>query len=127
MTMMIVGLIMGLLQMEYVRVNYDIPAQGQKITLYLFEAGLILFCLSPRVESLFKKNFVTCIILYIGEISLGIYFTHVYLIWIVERLFPQIRESWLIMWLFSILLTIGLVIAVKRVSPSFAKKYLGYR
>lgn len=125
--MMIVGLGGGLMQMQLIRDYFGISAQGQKITLYIFDAGFILLCMSKKCELLYRKSLLTRVILYVGEISFGIYFTHIYMIWIADRFFPQMRGSWLVLWLFSIFLSIGFIAMMKRVAPEYSKKYLGYR
>lgn len=126
-SLMVTGIILGLLQMQYIRETFAISAQGQKITLYLFDAGVILFCMSQKCESAYRANPINRLILYIGEISFGIYFTHVYLIYIADRFFPAMRENWIILWLFSLILTMLIIMAVKKIAPVYAKKYLGYR
>ncbi len=125
--MMSVGLISGLFHMEWLHQTYDTIQVGQKATLYLFDAGFILFCMSSKVESWYRDNQMTRIILRIGEISFGIYFTHVYLIFIADRFFPSMRSNWLLLWSFSLILTIAVILAVKHVAPDWSRRYLGYR
>lgn len=125
--MMIVGLSLGFMEMEYIRSISNQPGVGQKITLYLFDAGFILLCMSKKVESAYRDNILTRRILFVGEISFGIYFTHVYLIFIGDKFLPHLRDHWLPLWLFSLLLTILIIVVIKKISPDFSKKYLGYR
>lgn len=125
--MIIIGLILGMIHMQYLRFNYGIVATGQKFSLYLFDLGIILLCMSKKCESLYKTNLLTRIILYIGEISFGIYFTHVYLIYITDRFFPWMRELWIVLWFISLLLTIGIIEICKKISPTLSRKFLGYR
>ena len=126
-TLIAVGFVCGILHMQFLRSNLGIQGDGQKLSLYLFDAGIILLCLSERVEKWYRDNRFTRVVLYVGVISFGIYFTHVYLIFIISRLAPQLRNSWLLMWLLSILLTIAFIAGVKRVIPVYARRYLGYR
>lgn len=125
--LMIVGLITGLMQMDYVESHTDMPGQGQKITLFLFDAGFILLCMSGKMESLYRDNVLTRTILYVGEISFGIYFTHVYLIFLINRMAPSLPGLWPVKWLLSIILTIAFIAFVKRLFPAIARRYLGYR
>lgn len=125
--LMIAGLTLGLMQMEYIRDTFGISGQGQKITLYLFDVGFILLCMSKKCESAYSTNPINRLVLYIGEISFGIYFTHVYLIYIADHFFPTMRENWISLWLFSLILTMLIIMAVKKIAPLHAKKYLGYR
>lgn len=125
--MIIVGLIIGLLHMHCLRSFYGVSGQGQKISLYLFDIGVILLCLSKKLETSYKENFLNKIILYVGEISFGIYFTHVYLISIADKFFPWMRESWILLWIFSTVLTITIIIIFKKIAPVYSRKYFGYR
>lgn len=125
--LIVAGLCLGLLQMEYVRNHYGISAHGQKTMLFLFEAGVILLCMSEKCEKMFRLNPATRPLLYIGEISFGIYFTHVYLIELVMRFAPQWHEQWALLWLLSVVLTVAIIATVKRIAPNAARKYLGYR
>lgn len=126
-TMMIVGLIAGLLQMDYIEANSTMPGQGQKITLFLFDTGFILLCMSKKVESCYRNNALTHPILYIGEISFGIYFTHVYLIFFFDRFFPALRHGWILLFLLSLIITMLFIDSVKRIAPQWSRRYLGYR
>lgn len=126
-TMIILGLIIGIVHMQYIRDTYGISAQGQKVSLYIFDVGFILLCMSKKVEMFYRNNWINRFILFIGEISFGIYFTHVYLIFLCDRYFPHLRDNWLSLWLTSMILTIGIIMATKKIAPAYAKKYLGYR
>lgn len=125
--MMIIGIASGMLQMEWIRDQYGVSAQGQKITLYIFDIGFILLCMSHKVELLYRNNRLTRLILYIGEISFGIYFTHVYLILIANRFLPFVNGNWAFLWGVSLLLTIAAIALVKRIAPVWSRRYLGYR
>ena len=122
-----IGIILGLLHMQYIKDAFGVSAPGQKISLYLFDVGVILLCMSKKAEQRYRDNILTRTILFVGEISFGIYFTHMYLIFIADRFFPHLRDSWPAIWIFSILLTIGIIVIAKKIAPTFSKKYLGYR
>lgn len=124
--MIVIGLILGIIQMQYIRINYEESGTGQKLFLYLYDIGIILLCMSRKCESLYKSNIITRLILYIGEISFGIYFTHVYLIFIVDRFF-HVCGSWFLLWGTSLLFTIGIIVICKKIVPVFSRKYFGYR
>ncbi len=125
--MIIIGILLGLLHMQYIKDTFGMSAPGQKISLYLFDAGVIMLCMSKRAEQLYRDNIFTRMILFVGEISFGIYFTHMYLIFLADRFLPHLHDSWLALWIFSILLTIGIVVITKKIAPTFSRKYLGYR
>jgi len=127
MLLIIGGLILGILQMEYLYNRYGIVATGQKTFLYLFDTGCILLCLSKKIENLYIDSWLNRLFLRIGEISFGIYFTHVYLIWIIERWVPQLKDNWFILWFATVCITILVIQLIKRVAPSLSLKYLGYR
>ena len=125
--MIVIGLIAGMMQTEFIREHYGISGGGQKVSLYLFDVGFILFCLSQKVEKSFRENRFTKILLYIGEISFGIYFTHPFMIRIVRSYIPLLQNQWIIPWLMSVLLTILFIAGIKKIVPEFSRKYLGYR
>jgi len=126
-TVMSVGLLLGLCHTEWLHRLTGTTQAGQKVTLYLFDAGFILFCMSSKVENWYRDNMVTRIILRIGEISFGIYFTHIYLIFIADHFFPAMRSEWFLLWSFSMVLTIAAILAVKRIAPEWSRRFLGYR
>lgn len=125
--MIVAGFCLGIIQMQFIRETYGMSAQGQKITLYLFDAGIILLAMSRKSENAYKNNVFTRIILWIGELSFGIYFTHIYVIWIAERFFTNINDSWILFWFLSLVITLLFITIVKKISPEYAKQYLGYR
>lgn len=125
--LMIVGLITGLIQMDYIETYTDMPGQGQKITLFLFDVGFILLCMSKKCEYCYSNNWFNRFILFIGEMSFGIYFTHIYIIWFSDRIFPSLREDWVTLWISSLLITILIIHITKKLAPKFSLKYLGYR
>lgn len=125
--MMVVGLLLGLYQMVWLQRAYGTMQVGQKVTLYLFDAGFILFCMSCKAESWYRDNTLTRMILRIGEISFGIYFTHIYIINLADRFFPTMRCEWLLLWTFTIILTIAVIFTVKRIAPGWSHRFLGYR
>lgn len=126
-SLMILGLGLGLLHMQYIRDTFGVSAQGQKSSLYVFDIGFLLFCMSKKCENLYKSNLITRLILYIGEISFGIYFTHIYVIWIVDHYITSLKGNWILLWLFCVLVTVVIINFIKYLMPNFSKKYLGYR
>lgn len=125
--MMLAGLAAGLWQMHWLQTHLGISATGQKLSLFLFDAGFILFCLSSKAEAAYRDNRLTRAVLYVGGISFGIYFTHIYLIWLFEKYAPALHACWWASWLACTALTILFIAAVKRLAPAAARRYLGYR
>lgn len=126
-TMMMAGMILGVNQMQWIETHSSIPGEGQKLSMYLFNAGAILFFLSAKIEKLFRENMLTRVVLYIGDISFGIYFTHVYLIWMLDSHYSSLRHHWVGLWMISLILTVIIIAGVKYCFPKFAKTFLGYR
>lgn len=125
--MIAIGIILGLIQMEWILREYGISAHGQKLGLYIFDIGFILICMSKKVEKMYKSNCVTKLILKTGEISFGIYFTHIYVIFIADHYYPSLRLHWIILWGISIIVTVGIILAVKKIAPNWSHRFLGYR
>lgn len=125
--MIVIGMLLGLLHLQYIEDAFGVSVTGQKISLYIFDAGVIMLCMSRKAEQLYRNNIVTRMILFVGEISFGIYLTHMYLISIADTFLPNLRDSWAALWIFSTSLTIGVIVITKRIAPAFSLKYLGYR
>lgn len=125
--MIITGYLLGIAEMHGVYELHKTTQVGQKVSLYLYDAGIILLTMSSKIERLYRENMFTSMVLYIGEISFGVYFTHVYFIFMANYFFPSIRGNWFLFWAFSLITTITFIAIVKRLSPSLSRRYLGYR
>ena len=124
---MILGIVLGLYEQKFIQDISGQLGQGQKLALYLFDVGFILFCFSEKIEKAYKDKFLTRFFLYVGEISFGIYFTHVYFINLMEKFLPTAMRSWMFGWLMSIVLTVLFISIVKKLFPNISKTYLAYR
>lgn len=99
---------------------------GIKLSSFIFSAGIIILLFSKQMENLFSLNKLTQIILYIGEISFGIYFLHMYVISLLNQF--NLLDNWMINWVITLLVTSILIIITKLILPkNFAIKYLGFR
>lgn len=123
--MIILGFVIAVIDMNELYELTGVYQVGQKTSLYLYDAGVILLLMSRKTESIFKKTKVTSLILYVGEISFGVYFLHVYLIFILNNF--NLGDNWFTSWITSTILTILIIIFMKRIAPKFSLKYLGFR
>lgn len=123
--LIIVGLIGSIIEIR----NY-FPLHGGglgiKFSSFVFSAGVILLLFSKDVRTLFRENGFTSIILFIGDISFGIYFTHVFTIAVLGHFHNF--DNWALKWLTVLIVTIVMIAGAKYILPkNIAKKYLGLR
>lgn len=110
--------------------KYYLPVHGSglgiKLSSFIFSAGVIILLFSESAEKLFRKNYISRGVIYIGEISFGIYLLHIYVCTVLIRLCPM--QIWIINWVLTLTITILLIMVVKRIIPQrFATRYLGFR
>jgi len=99
---------------------------GIKLSSFIFSAGVIMLMFSSKMESLFRKNKFMRMILYLGEISFGIYLLHMYVRVALSHVMPG--NSWLLNWIFTLALTVALIAFSKKVLPRhIAIRYFGLR
>lgn len=125
--MIIVGMIGGVLQEFWIMKTYNLIYDGQNALFYIFDIGFILLCLSKSIEKSFRINITTRLVLYIGDLSFGIYLMHVYTLLIYDQLFPSIRHQWMFSCIVVVALTVFFIVTIKRCLPQFSQKYLGFR
>ena len=94
---------------------------GYKFSAFIYSYGAVLFLFSKKIETLFLSNIrvVGSTISKIGVISFGIYLIHFKII--LYRFF----DNWIINWFVTLLLTISIILIIKKIFPQFSKKYLG--
>lgn len=100
---------------------------GQKASAFLFNAGIIFLLFCPSLKDAYKDTAWQRTVRWIGDMSFGIYFTHVFVIFIFHFFHLPIMESWLISVMAVMILTMAIIICCKKILPEFARKYLGYR
>lgn len=110
--------------------KYYLPIHGSglgiKLSSFIFSAGVIILLLSESMEKFFHKNYISRGVIYVGEISFGIYLLHMYVRTVLTRLCPT--QIWIINWVLTLTITVLLIMVVKRIIPQrFATKYLGFR
>lgn len=120
----IFGLITSVIETRYY-LSMRGSGLGIKLSSFIYSAGMIMLLFSEKVEKLFAENSLTRIVLYIGEVSFGIYLVHMYVRIAIGYLNIN---SWGIEWILTLLITIGIIAITKRILPEkFTKKYLGFR
>lgn len=124
--MIVVGMAVGMLQTGYLY-QLDVAYYGQKVSLYLFDAGMILLLMSSKIESNYRSNAFTRPILLCGEISFGIYFLHIYVIRYLNAYMPSLLNDWLLSTLLTLIITTAIILPIRRLWPQKAEKYLGFR
>lgn len=121
---MITGLLMSIVESIYF-INISGHGLGIKLSSFIFSVGVIIILFSKKIEVAIM-SIPLKIIIWIGEISFGIYFIHTYILEGVHKFLNS--ESWWTVWGITISISILSVIVLKAILPnSFAKKYLGLR
>lgn len=124
---MIFGLVLSLVETYFWQTQHNISAVGQKGSAIIFNIGILFLLFCPDVRSRYRDTKFQKFIRWIGDISFGIYFTHVLLIFMFRKYWGNIMESWVVSTLAVLGMTAFIVTICKRFAPGFSKKYLGYR
>ena len=120
----VVGLILQVIESNYLLDNFG-TGIGIKVSSFVFSSGIILSLMSQQAQNTFKMSKSIRIIAWIGEISFGIYLIHTYCIAALNKVINN--DNWILMWLFTLLLTLTVVIVMKKIVPaSILKKYFGF-
>lgn len=121
----IVGYLLSVIEcMVYLPINGG--GLGIKLSSFIFSSGVILLLFSEKVENKFSESRLTRPVVYIGEISFGIYLLHMYVRTALNHV--SHTESWLFDWATTLILSIGLIYLLKITLPkTFITKYLGIR
>jgi len=120
----LVGLVASVIESKYYLPMHG-GGTGIKLSSFLFSTGMITLLFSEKVEKLYSNNAITRAILYIGEISFGIYLIHMYVRIAIG--FIHIN-SWPIEWALTLGITIAIIVIAKRLfRQSFTRKCLGLR
>ena len=93
---------------------------GIKTSSFLYAAAIITMFFSTRMETLYsEKNIIVKIIRRIGNISFGVYLTHMFVLYLISHLVKT--DYWSINWI----LTFMLIRIAQKILPDKVIKYLG--
>ena len=121
----IIGLVASVIETKYYLPIHG-GGLGIKISSFVFSAGIIMLLYSEKAEKLFRINRLNKTLVFIGEISFGVYLLHIYVCVLMTRLCPT--QIWIINWTTTVVITIILIMVAKKILPQrFATKYLGFR
>jgi peptidoglycan/LPS O-acetylase OafA/YrhL len=121
--LVLIGVILECIETYYLNFNYE-GGIGIKLSSYIYSYGIILLLLSPKIEALYKDNYLTRTISYVGRNSFGLYLTHCYVITMVKVLYPI--SSWFLSYFVVVSLTILLVMMSRKIFPKYINKYIGF-
>ncbi len=121
----IIGLVASVIETKYYLPIHG-GGLGIKFSSFVFSAGIIMLLFSEKAEKLFRINRLNKALVFIGEISFGVYLLHIYVCVFLIRLCPT--QIWIINWTATLAITILLIMVAKKILPQrFATKYLGFR
>ena len=120
----LIGLALSIAEQIY-WISQGSQAWGIKLSSFIFSAGVIWLFFAKKLENNYSVNIFSTVINYIGGISFGIYLLHVYIIAVYSKVIMY--NGWLLNWVAILCLSCLTIWVVKKVVPSFAKKYLGFR
>ncbi len=99
---------------------------GLKMSTHLYSTFLILLLFSRRLQNAYTgQSFIARIVRKIGEVSFGVYLIHCYFIAVLIKLWPS--GNWFLTWLIVTGATVTVILAVRRIAPNFAERWLGFR
>lgn len=118
----LVGLVLSVYGSNYLYNHYS-TGVGIKPSALIFSHGVILLLFSSKAENFISKGGVIFkTVVFIGELSFGIYLTHCYVLRLVSRL--QIN-SWFIRFSLAIGITIIFIITLRKLNSTRYHKFLG--
>ena len=112
---MFIGFVASVAENYYFK-TYHTGGIGIKLSSFIFSTGVRLSLLSPKTEKRYKQNYLTRIILRIGEISFGIYFLHMYVKLGLEYLY--FSNNWFLDWCLILIIS-SLIILISKSIFSF--------
>lgn len=123
--LIIVGLLGSVIEARYY-LSINSPGIGViKLSAFIYSTGVLMLLFSEKVEKLYSTNKYTRVILFIGEISFGIYLLHMYLRNLVGHLHIH---SWIFEWAMTLVVTVLLIVIAKKIFPAnLIRKYFGIR
>lgn len=123
--MTVLGYLCSILEsIHYLSLNGN--GVGIKLSSFIYSAGIIMILFSLNTEKRYRENRFTRQILYIGEVSFGIYFIHMYVYTILQQLTGT--TDWIIGWSVTLIISCLCIAITKKFLPAkFSKKYLGFR
>lgn len=121
--LIIVGFVSQMIETHYL-MQLGKGGTGLKITSWIYSAGAIFLLFSLKIQKcLSSNNSLYRGIVKIGEISFGVYLAHMYFFLINAKFFKI--DNWLLLWCFVTILSIAIMLFLKKVVPSKYLKILG--
>lgn len=123
---MIAGMILQLIEMYFINTNLE-GGFGIKVSSLLYCYSCLMFLFSAKVEKWVSShtNIITKWLNKIGNVSFGVYLTHIYFIMFLSKFFTI--DNYFAKWAVVSLLSIAFVMVGKRIMPVFSEKYLGFK
>ena len=120
---LIIGFVLSVLEADYLLDHYG-KGIGIKPSAFIYSAGMIFLLFSKRMENLLSHAGVCYrFIVWIGNLSFGIYLIHCYFVSFVVKRLPI--DSWILRWALVLLLTALLIETIRKVLPAKCYKYIG--
>lgn len=116
------GLVVQMFETKFL-INCGNVGIGLKLSSWVYSAGMVLLLFSSKVERIITKDGrIYQMLVKVGEISFGVYLTHVYFLIIGSLLHTS---NWVVSFITVALMTILFVIVIKVVFPAKFWKLLG--
>ena len=117
----VAGLVMTIIENIFIKRG----VVGISISTWIYSFGMILLFFSSKVEKSIKRGVMFNSISFIGRISFGIYLTHVYFMWLIERYLNI--DLWCLLILLLASSSILFTLCLQKVLPSSIGKWLGLK
>lgn len=118
-----VGLVASVIESKYYLPMHG-SGMGIKLSSFVFSAGMIMLLFCEKLERIFRKNYVTKLIIYVWGASFPIYLIHMYVKIILSQF--MVLYLWAMSWMVILIISLVIIELLRRLLPAkFAKTYLG--
>lgn len=126
---LVVGLIFSIILMmveSYALIQFNKNGLGLKPSVYLYSTFVIMILFSDTIRCSYQENkLINRLISYVGRISFGIYLIHRYIILVMSNIVGDC--PWVINWMTALIISVFVIVLVRRISPKVFLKYIGFQ
>ena len=118
----LVGVVLSVYESIYLYGHFA-TGVGIKSTAFIYSFGAILLLFSAKVEAIITKtSIIFKALVFVGELSFGVYLTHCYTLLFVSRLH---LDFWFLRFILTLGITIVFIVLLRRLLPTKCHKYIG--
>lgn len=124
--LILIGILLSVIETQWLVSHTGGGFGANKLSSYIYSTGILMLLFSPKLEAIFNnsENKFKQLFSQIGNMSFGIYLTHLYFINILRHF--RI-DNWGILWLSGLIMSACSIIIARKVLPDTISRYLGFR